>query len=108
MSLFDNPMVKSATRAMTSEQKDKYKTVGEEMYNNIDFETGKILDNVKDSSDYIYVQIRSGLHPSHLDDNEKKIMFQTHGDKWYEKFGYVEEDLTKIVTLTPKLLDEQQ
>ena len=107
MSLFDNPMVNSASSAMTPEQKNKYKTVGEEMYNNIDFETGKVLDNVKDSSDYIYIQIRSGLHPSYLTEDEKKVMFQVHGDRWYEKFGYAKEDLDKIITVTPHLLDDK-
>ena len=43
--------------------------------------------------------LKSGLHPSMLSDEEKFILKDILGDKWYEKYGYVKEDLHDIVTL---------
>jgi len=107
MSLFDNPMVDSASKSMSEEQKEHYKKLGEEMYNHIDFEQSKILNNIdnsmKESGRYIYLQIRSGLHPSYLEENEKDIMSEIYGKGWYKEFGYNEEDLNDIVTCTPIL-----
>jgi len=40
--------------------------------------------------------LKSGLHPSMLDENEKILLKEALGDKWYEKYGYVEQDLTMI------------
>jgi hypothetical protein len=52
---------------------------------------------------YIENQITSGLHPSMLESNEKELLKDAYGEKWYSKWGYVEGDLTDIVTLHPNL-----
>jgi len=110
MSLFDNPMVQNAKNSMSDEQKDRYKKLGEDMYNHVDFEKNEILSNIdeslKDSGKYIYLQIRSGLHPSYLDENEKDIMSDVYGKEWYKYFGYNEKDLVEVNTYTPKLVKE--
>jgi hypothetical protein len=103
MDLFDNPMTRAALAAMSDEQKRKYKEIGEEMYGHIDFEDSKVLNNIpppmEEALAYIKEQLKSGLHPSALDDNEKIFLSDALGEEWYKSWGYVKEDLNEIVTL---------
>jgi len=97
--LFNNPMVDSARKAMTPEHIEELKLKGESLYKNIDFENGTIDHDIEDSFFVLTEEIKSGLHPSFLTENEKSIMKEKLGDKWYEKFGYSVEDLQEIFTL---------
>jgi len=100
--LFDNPMVTSAKKAMTKKDLDKYQQLGESMYRDINFETS-IVNNLPqpmvDAAIYVESMIKSGMHPSLLDENDKNVMNEVYGDEWYKKYGYIKEDLTEIVTL---------
>lgn len=112
MDLYNNPMVDAARSAMTPEQIENYKQMGEYMYSdlivdtvtntkskgrlkgkarkasqtksNVDTEVGPI----KDAIQYILIALRSGLHPSQLSDDEKDIMKNKFGDRWFALFGY--------------------
>ena len=63
----------------------------------------KVLNNLPDSAEeflaYIQEQLKSGLHPSFLEDNEKEFLVESLGKDWYKKWGYVEKDLSEIKTL---------
>ena len=48
---------------------------------------------------YLRELIKSGLHPSHMEENEKAVMENEYGKEWYKEWGYVKEDLDRIVTL---------
>lgn len=101
--LFNNPMTRAAMEALSEEDKEKYKKIGEHLYGRINFENGKCENNIEsdmlEAAAYIKMQLDSGIHPSHLDDNEKNLMKETYGDKWYVDWNYVEQDLNDIVTL---------
>ena len=101
--LFNNPMVKAAMDAMPESEKKRYKIIGEEMYGNVNFEESKILNNIpepmKEFLLYITEQLKSGIHPSDLEYNEKKFLKDAFGNEWYIKYGSVEEDLYSIKTL---------
>ena len=101
--LFDNPMVRAAREALSEEDKARYKRQGEEMYNSIDFEKNKVLSNLPEemleSLAYVEGQLRSGLHPSDMDDNDKNLLEEAYGKEWYKKWSFVEEDLKTIVTV---------
>lgn len=105
--LFDNPMVRAAMNAMSEEQKEKYRILGEGLYGSINFEDEQYINNMPPAMSqaimYIENQITSGLHPSMLESNEKELLKDAYGEKWYSKWGYVEGDLTDIVTLHPNL-----
>lgn len=105
--LFDNPMVRAAMNAMSEEQKEKYRILGEGLYGSINFEDEQYINNMPPAMTqaimYIENQITSGLHPSMLESNEKELLKDAYGEKWYSKWGYVEGDLTDIVTLYPNL-----
>ena len=102
--LFNNPMTKAAAEAMTDEDKERYKKIGEEMYGSLNFEgndKGSIMTNddcMKDAVRYIEEQLKSGLHISDLNSNECAVMKDAYGEEWYAKWNYTKEDLESIVT----------
>lgn len=108
--LWDNPMINMARKNMPPEELEKYKKLGESMYGDVDFPTSKIINNNEQAIDsnlpehmvdaVIYLQeaIKSGLHPSMLEDNDVKLLEEAYGKEWYKQFGYVEEDLKDIAT----------
>ena len=102
-SLFNNPMVESALKAMSPEDLHRYREIGEKMYGTVNFEDSQIIKNVPppmyEAGAYISEQLKSGLHPSMMDDDEKRLMEELFGKEWYTKWGYVEADLTEIVTV---------
>ena len=95
--IFNNPMVRAAENAMTAEQKEQFAKIGENLYGTTDFVKNTVLDNMPDpmvdSLLHITVQLRSGLHPVDLNEDEIKLLTEVHGEKWYEKWGYTEQDL---------------
>lgn len=78
--------------SITPEQAKYYKELGEKMFNNTDFVNNKANNisqsPIEDSKLYIEEGLKSGLHPSCLSDDEKKIMIEFHGDKWFTKWGW--------------------
>jgi hypothetical protein len=100
--LFDNPMIRAAKAAMSEEEKEQYRKIGQHMYGNMNFEDPRHRINpdvrMSEALACLESQLRSGLHPSDMEDNEKAIMVDAYGDSWYEKWGFVKEDLSEIVT----------
>lgn len=102
MDLFNNPFVEAAKQALSDKDKERYAMLGESMYEGMNFETADNQTVPSFMSEAIYKirhMIRSGLHPSVLDDNEKNVMKEVEGDLWYEKYGFEEADLTEIVNV---------
>ena len=99
--LFDNPLVRAAQESLSAEDKEKYRKIGESLYGSINFEDGtsNVESNLDECVDHIVEQIKSGLHPSMLEDSEKELMKHKQGEEWYLKYGYLKEDLTEIKTL---------
>lgn len=100
--LFNNPIINKALESMSGEQIEQYKKIGEELYGTIDFEDNHVLNNMpppmKDAVIYIEESIKSGQHISTLEDNEKQLLKEAHGEDWYLNFGYTKEDVNDIVT----------
>lgn len=102
MDLFDNPMTRAALEAMSDEDKRRYKQMGEDMYGHMNFEDAKVLNNIpapmEEALAYIKEQLKSGLHPSALSEDEKVFLSDAYGEEWYKDWGYTKEDLKEIVT----------
>ena len=98
--LFDNPMVRAAQAALSEEDRDRYKRLGEEMFRNIDFDNCRVIpEPMMEALACLEQSLKSGLHLSMMESNEQELMKSTYGDEWYKKWGYVAGDLTEIVTL---------
>lgn len=105
-SLWDNDMVKNASKAMSVADLNKYAKLGESFYKDVDYETSAIIDKtnivppfMKNAVKYIEESLKSGLHPCMMTNEEKELMKSIYGIKWYENYGYVEGDLSDFVTL---------
>ena len=72
-----------------------------------DMERHKFLSaNGKDQTDapdevraFVTRQMDDGIHPSFLSDGERMVLESNYGKEWYKKWGYVEGDITEIVTV---------
>ena len=101
-SIFNNTAFKQAFNSLSDKDKEKYKKIGEELYNTTDFTTAGITSKEHDPNElvaHIENQLRSGIHPSDMEEGEKLVMYDAYGDEWYVKWGYVKEDLDNIITI---------
>lgn len=95
-SLWDNPMVRAARNALSKEDIEKYKKIGEDYFNSVNFETSEVNnshDPMHEVVNYIESMIQSGLHISDLTKDEAFMMSEIYGDEWYKKYGYSKDDL---------------
>lgn len=101
--IFNNPFIEQAKKALSEKDKAKFARLGEKLYSGIDFETagtGEVIPAfMNDTVRRIDTLIRSGLHISVLEDDEKKLMREIKGDTWYKIYGMTEADLTDVVNL---------
>lgn len=107
--LFNNPMVESAKKALTPEQIEEYKKIGEYMYNNNMYNDSNIPVNTEENIlSYAIQSLRSGLKPSELSQSEKQCLISTYGDNWYEKFDFTKDDILNDVLNIDKAVSRQQ
>lgn len=101
--LFNNPMIKSAKKAMKEEDLQRYKEWGEAIFtDDIDYETASVTKYpppMLDALAYVENAINSGQHPSTLTEDENKLLKEMRGKEWYKKWGYEEGDLTDIINV---------
>ena len=95
--IWNNPMVNNALKAMSKEDLEKYKKVGEQLYGSVNFEDSTVVNKLITPADeaiaYIEEGLKSGLMPYDLDENEVILLQQTYGEEWYEKYGFSREDV---------------
>lgn len=103
--LFTDQKLDEISNSLSEEDKKRYKSIGEEMYNSIKFEDinsqGSSAINDQDEIELenisqLKLMLLSGLHPSYLNNQEKDMLKNSLGDKWFEKFGFLETDLNRI------------
>jgi len=93
-SLWDNAMVRDAKARMSKEEIEQYKKIGEQFYKDMDFQQGNSIENIiKESASYLSSVLNSGLLPHNLNKDEKRVLKEVYGEKWYENWGYTEKDL---------------
>ena len=100
--LFNNPMVDAARKAMSPEQQEEYKKIGEYMYNKTNYKVAEIGSSVKEPKQEDYVMyavgmLRSGGDPADLTDPELRALIATYGEKWYEKFELLESEIRQPI-----------
>lgn len=96
--LWDNDMVQSIKQQLTPADTERYKRLGQEMYDTIDFES--IDDSnafLKDTATYLVASLRSGLRVEQLEEDEKQVMKTCFGDDW-------DQEWLRINSFTPDTL----
>ena len=98
--IWDNPFARLALEAMTPEQKENYREIGENIYSTIDFEDSKILNTelepMSESVAYISSALKSGMHIDFLNEEEIAVLKDIYGDEWFTHFGYTKEDVGSL------------
>jgi hypothetical protein len=103
--LFSEKRLQEIAASLSDEDKKRYAKIGEEMYNSINFENinsqGSLATQNADeiemeNASEIKLMLRSGMHISYLTRQEKDIMKNVFGNKWYEEFGFLETDENRI------------
>lgn len=97
--MFDSPMFQNMIKNLSDEDKEKYKKIGEYMYNSVDYEKNEILNKVKTPTEeilgYIELALQSGISLEDLEPEERQYMKDQFGNSWYEKYGFTLEDIPK-------------
>lgn len=112
--LFNNPMVEIAKKAMTPQQLEEYKKIGEYMYNSDTYKTLEQGSKVTDPKDedivsYALESIKSGLDPKDLSQKELTLLVDVYGPKWYEQFHLLEKDVPKpMIQMVRELKEETE
>ncbi len=91
-----NPRVQEALANMSPAERKALAAAGQEMYGNLDKYTGEDTTPMDETVFVIEAQVRSGLHPSLLTDDEKTLMLEMKGANWVEPFGYTPSELQKF------------
>jgi len=103
--LFNNPVFENALKNLTPEQREEYEKIGKYMhsinYTESDPKPLKVDDDMVNGIFYVRESLKSGLHPQDMEEKEIRLMNEVYGPKWYEEYGYTDEDVPKIVE--PKL-----
>lgn len=96
-------IIQEAMESLTPEEREKYKKLGESLYNSVDFKDNKILNNLpppmEESLAYLHEGLKSGLHPTDLDINELMLLKEAYNGndiEWLSMYGYDESDLPDI------------
>jgi len=94
----------TAVKGLSNEGMVTYNKIAKGLFSHLQFKGAGMLQSMKPSEDeiiaYITQQLKDGLHPSMMEENEVNVMKEKYGDKWYTKWGYVEGDLDEIVTVS--------
>lgn len=94
--LFDS-IRKNVEKGLSAEQIDNMKVLGEKFHESFDVTRGTTYNTneicMEEALAYVVESLKSGIHPSFLNDDEKAILIAGYGDKWYEKWGYGSETL---------------
>lgn len=97
--LFNNPMVEAAMKALTPEQKEEYKRIGEYMFSTDYLQTEKKREDDKENPDdilrYADEALKAGLDPMDLSKKEVQLLTDMRGPKWYEEYDYEEDEVPK-------------
>lgn len=100
-----------AKNALSSEEREKYKQMGEYMYsdNALALMNGATKPEEKDYVTYAVEAIKSGLDPKDLSEDEIRALISFYGDTWYEKFGFSRDEVKfPLIELVEKPPSESQ
>lgn len=101
--IFDTTITEIAKKALSPEQLEEYKKIGEYIFNTTDYKTVEMGSKVNDKPTetdilfYASEALKSGGDPRDLSNKEIQVLTNFYGDKWYENFGFQKEDIRELV-----------
>jgi len=107
INMFNNPMIESALKALTPEQLKEYEQIGKYMFKtNFTDEKQDPEKEMNEAIFYIKEGLKSGVHPEDLKAKELQIMYELYGDKWYEEYGYYQDEVPPNPSLHSGLVNK--
>jgi hypothetical protein len=84
-------------KGMSQEQIENMKTLGEKFHESFDVTKGTVRNinevDMEEALAYVVQSLKSGIHPSYLDEDEQTIMKAGYGEEWYKIWGYASDKL---------------
>lgn len=91
---FNQELYDMASASMSKEDLEDFERKGEELYN-AEFSTD--LDDTKTLAvAYVNEALKSGMHPSYLNEDERDLMVNVYGKEWFKRYGYESELLDDL------------
>lgn len=94
--LLNNPAIDHARKALTPEQEEEYKRIGQYMYSDekvqLIQETTKPVET-KDILMYAIQSLKSGLSAMELSKEEINALYETYGHEWYKRFDLKKDEV---------------
>lgn len=106
--LFSNPQIQKAKESLPPAVRAQYEQIGENIWNqmsasqmsltnsngeDVNFTGENLPPPVEEAAANIAEAIKSGLHPTLLDEDEVNLMKECFGETWYTKWGFSEKDM---------------
>lgn len=83
---------KNVEKSLDQEQIDNLKTLGEKFHESFDVTKGTIHNlndiNMEEALAYVTESLKSGIHPSYLNEDEKSLLCAAYGESWFKNWGY--------------------
>ena len=96
LDIFENIRNKYMSQ-LSEEQLKSFQEFGKKMHDGIDYTKSNPYEQSKPSSKIvsleeclasIVAQVKSGLHPSFVKEDEESLLKAHYGEDWYKNFGY--------------------
>lgn len=94
---FSSPFLQEAINALSEEDKERYQKMGNYMLSKMEKNLSGTKSEPPTAEVLVYIEngLKSGLHPKDLLQKELQVMFEQRGDKWFEEYGYTEDEVPK-------------
>jgi len=96
LDIFENIRNKYMSQ-LSEEQLKSFQEFGKKMHDGMDYTKANPYEKSKSSSNIISLeeclanivaQVKSGLHPSFVKEEEESLLKAHYGEEWYKHFGY--------------------
>ena len=106
--IFNNPQIKRAKESLPDDLRRQYEQIGESIWSQMETSQASISNNsgeninftgdnlpppVEEAAAHISEAIKSGMHPSLLDEDEKNLMKECFGKTWWRHWDYTDEQM---------------
>jgi hypothetical protein len=110
--IFSNPQIQRAKESLTPQMREQYEQLGESIWNqmeasqmtisnntgeNVNFTGENLPPPVEEAAAHISEALKSGMHPSLLEEDEKKVMVECFGSTWWRKWEYTDDEMQESI-----------